>query len=706
MRLTLAKKIGGSFAILLLFTGIISYMAARAMSEGSTVSESMASDVIPKLTIFNSMQGNLLLAAMQIRVFFETADPQSYAQGQKYLEASQQKFKELQELNTKFPTPEGTLFIQKYATLLDKYAESIASGFAVQEQAEKAIQGMLEGAANAQQMFGKLIATMGETQRGFLADGNVSAAVQYSHNLVQASVFLRLLESIQSELLLANRRHDTKAFAAQLDALTAIRREAQNIRANLLREECREMFDETQKALDGFTKQANEMIRLQLKRVELGQVRIQRYQEAYRELDKSAIRLSSRAIDTVTRTNTILSSSLRMLIIACVVLLVIGAAFSSIITRMITRPVTRTQTFARAVAQGNLDQELDIFRKDEIGMLADDLRTMVSTLKQYIVDANRKTEEADKATARAHEATQQAQEAAQFAENARREGMISAATDLERHVEIISSAAVELEAQIGHSADNAVNAARSLQEVASAMTEMTASIQEVARNAARASEMSAKTRENADDGKEKVRLSLESAQALRNLSLTLKHNMGDLQEKTDAISQIMGVISDIADQTNLLALNAAIEAARAGEAGRGFAVVADEVRKLAEKTMISTADVGKATTAIAKSMHESMDAVDSAVAQVEKSTELAAQAEEALEKIVTEAEFSANEIRSIATACEEQSATSEAIDQSIQNVNSMATGSTDAMSQCSQAVSELAKQSQELDSLVRTMKAG
>ncbi len=706
MRLTLARKIGGSFAILLLFTGIISYMAARAMSEGSTVSESMANDVIPKLTIFNSMQGNLLLAAMQVRVFFETADPQSYAQGQKYLETSQQKFKELQELNTKFPTPEGTLFTQKYATLLNKYAESIASGHDVQEQAEKAIQGMLEGAANAQQMFGKLIATMGETQRGFLADGNVNAAVQYSHNLVQASAFLQQLESIQSELLLANRRHDTKAFAAQLDALTAIRRDAQDIRANLLRKECREMFDETQKALDGFTKQANEMIRLQLKRVELGLIRIQSYQEAYRELEKSSIRQSSRAIDTVTRTNTILSSSLRLLIIACVVLLVIGAAFSSIITRMITRPVTRTQTFARAVAQGNLDQELDIFRKDEIGMLADDLRTMVTTLKQYIVDANHKTEEADKATARAQEATQQAQEAAQFAENARREGMISAATDLERRVEIISSAAVELEAQISHSADNAVNAARSLQEVASAMTEMTASIQEVARNAARASEMSAKTRENADDGKEKVRLSLESAQALRNLSLTLKNNMGDLQEKTDAISQIMGVISDIADQTNLLALNAAIEAARAGEAGRGFAVVADEVRKLAEKTMISTADVGKATTAIAKSMHESMDAVDSAVAQVEKSTELAAQAEEALEKIVTEAKFSANEIRSIATACEEQSATSEAIDQSIQNVNAMVTGSTDAMGQCSQAVSELAKQSQELDSLVHTMKAG
>ena len=706
MRLTLAKKIGGSFALLLVFTGIISYMAAKAMSEGSAVSESMANDAIPKLTIFNSMQGNLLLAAMQIRVFFETADMQSYTLGQKYLKVSQEKFKELEALNEKYPTPEGTQFIQKYDELINRYVESIASGFAVQEQAKKATQNMLDRAAYARQMFGKLIATMGETQRGFLADGNQNAVIQYSRNLVQTSAFLQQLESIQRELLIADRRHDTKAFSAQLEALAAIRRDAQDIRANLLRQECRDMFDETHTALDNFTQQANEMIRLQLKRMELGQVRIKSYSEAYQELDKSAIRLSGRAIDTVARTNTILSSSQRMLIIACIVLLVIGAAFSSIITRMITRPVSKTQIFARAVAQGNLDQQLDISRKDEIGMLADDLRSMVATLKQNIVEANHKTEEADKATARAQEATQQAQEAARFAENARREGMVAAATDLERRVEIISSAAVELEAQIGNSADNASHASRSLQDVASAMTQMTASIQEVARNAARASEMSSKTRENADDGKEKVRHSLESAQALRKLSLTLKGNMGDLQEKTDAISQIMGVISDIADQTNLLALNAAIEAARAGEAGRGFAVVADEVRKLAEKTMVSTADVGKATTAIAKSMQESMEAVDSAVAQVEKSTELAAQAEEALENIVTEAEYSANEIRSIATACEQQSATSEAIDRSIQDVNSMTAGSTEAMSQCSQAVSELAKQSQELDSLVRTMKAG
>ena len=233
MRLTLAKKIGGSFALLLVFTGIISYMAAKAMSEGSAVSESMANDAIPKLTIFNSMQGNLLLAAMQIRVFFETADMQSYTLGQKYLKISQEKFKELEALNEKYPTPEGTQFIQKYDELINRYVESIASGFAVQEQAEKATQNMLDRAAYARQMFGKLIATMGETQRGFLADGNQNAVIQYSRNLVQASAFLQQLESIQRELLIADRRHDTKAFSAQLEALAAIRRDAAGLDARL-----------------------------------------------------------------------------------------------------------------------------------------------------------------------------------------------------------------------------------------------------------------------------------------------------------------------------------------------------------------------------------------------------------------------------------------------------------------------------------------
>ena len=168
----------------------------------------------------------------------------------------------------------------------------------------------------------------------------------------------------------------------------------------------------------------------------------------------------------------------------------------------------------------------------------------------------------------------------------------------------------------------------------------------------------------------------------------------------------MNVISDIADQTNLLALNAAIEAARAGEAGRGFAVVADEVRKLAEKTMASTNDVGNAISAIQGSAGQSVAAMDKALAEVEKAAELAKQSGEALQGIVTKVEESADQVSAIATASEQQSATSDEINQSIVSVNEMSSQTAQAMGEASRAVSELARQAERMSELISEMKRG
>ena len=236
------------------------------------------------------------------------------------------------------------------------------------------------------------------------------------------------------------------------------------------------------------------------------------------------------------------------------------------------------------------------------------------------------------------------------------------------------------------------------------MNEMNATVQEVAKNAGSASAASAETKQKAEAGAEVVAKAVHSIEQVHQMSLELKGDMVQLNEHAQDITRIMNVISDIADQTNLLALNAAIEAARAGEAGRGFAVVADEVRKLAEKTMASTNDVGNAIKSIQESTAKSMTGVDNAVERIGEANELASRSGAALEEIVATVEATGDQVNAIATASEEQSAASEEINQSIVQVNDMSRQTAEAMGEAAKAVSELAAQAQTLTELIRELK--
>ena len=385
-----------------------------------------------------------------------------------------------------------------------------------------------------------------------------------------------------------------------------------------------------------------------------------------------------------------------------IAVLIAGLLFAA---ASLSSPLRRVAAYAAAVAGGDYEAALDKRGfKGELVVLGQALSTMVANLIAKMKEAESHKQAAERETAIAREATCQAEEARKQSEQARREGMLQAAAQLEDIVSGISGASADLSERVRQAENGAAQQAARAAETATAMEEMNSTVLEVAHNAASASEASTGTRTKAADGAAVVHRAVDSIQTVQKKSLELKGDMSALTRHAESINQIMNVISDIADQTNLLALNAAIEAARAGDAGRSFAVVADEVRNLAEKTMTSTTDVGNAIKAIQNTAATSRTQVDSAVAAIEEATLYVNQSGEALTEIVGMVDNTADQVHAIATASEQQSATSEEINRSISHVNAIAGETAQAMREAADAVSDLSGQAQALTALIEQMK--
>jgi len=377
-----------------------------------------------------------------------------------------------------------------------------------------------------------------------------------------------------------------------------------------------------------------------------------------------------------------------------------------VIIRGVMRQLGEDPGYLYEVASKIAGGDLDVRFKDSKvqGGVYEVLRGMVGTLKQKIGEAEEKSAQAAREAEQARVATAEAQEAKALAERAKAEGMLQAAGHLEGVVEIVSSASEELSAQVEQSSHGAEEQAQRIGETATAMEEMNATVMEVARNASQAAETTEKARDRAESGAKVVSRVVEGIGQVQNQALGMKEDMSHLGKQAEGIGQIMNVISDIADQTNLLALNAAIEAARAGEAGRGFAVVADEVRKLAEKTMTATKEVGDAIHGIQQGTQKNIGNVETTVKTINEATTLAGESGEALAEIVHLVDLATDQVRSIATASEQQSAASEEINRSIEDVSRISSETSDAMRQSAMAVSELANQSAVLRNLIMEMK--
>lgn len=328
-----------------------------------------------------------------------------------------------------------------------------------------------------------------------------------------------------------------------------------------------------------------------------------------------------------------------------------------VITRSITRPLATAVAATERVAGGDLSHQIEIFGRDEPARLLLALQQMQGNLRAAI---------------------------SHIADSAMQ----------------LASATEELHAVSEDASRNLQQQNSEIQQAASAVTEMSAAVDEVARNASSTAEASNLSSSLAHQGRDQVRQTVTAIQTMTAEFNKTSARIEGLAEESKDIGKVLEVIRAIAEQTNLLALNAAIEAARAGEAGRGFAVVADEVRALAHRTQVSTREIEQMIARVQTGTQAAVSAMRDSSGHADQSLTLAEAAGQALEKIYERVGQINERNLLIASASEEQAAVAREVDRNIVNISDLSQQSAAGANQTSASAQELARLATDLNSLV------
>ncbi len=344
-----------------------------------------------------------------------------------------------------------------------------------------------------------------------------------------------------------------------------------------------------------------------------------------------------------------------------ITLLVIATAltllFAWLLTNSITQPIANALSAAEHIAEGNLTRPITVDGQDEAGRLLLAMSKMQDKLRDTL------------------------------------QRISGSATQL-------ASAAEELNSVTDESARGLTRQNNEIEQAATAVNEMTSAVEEVARNAVSTSEASRNATRSAGDGRDLVQ---ETVSAIERMSADVQSTanlIGDLANESRDIGKVLDVIRGLADQTNLLALNAAIEAARAGEAGRGFAVVADEVRALAHRTQQSTSEIERMIGSIQSGTEHAVDSMRNSTERAESTLNIARGAGMSLDTI-NSAIVEINERNLvIASAAEEQAQVAREVDRNLVNIRDLSVQSATGANQTSAASNELSRLAVDLNTLV------
>ena len=373
--------------------------------------------------------------------------------------------------------------------------------------------------------------------------------------------------------------------------------------------------------------------------------------EILREMNAAVMMMEAEAIRDVSRQQTLAL----VMTVGILLLVTFGRMFGMTV---LMRQIERLRTHLQAVGDGDFSQTLSIHDKDnEIGHMFMSFNEMISHMSGIIDGVSQSTHS-------------------------------------------VSTTVDEVGVELDETVRNIKQQSSEIEQVATAMNEMASTVQEVAHNTSRTADAANKAREEAQGGQQVVGTAVRSINNLASQIEQAAEVMGQLEQDSREVGSVLEVINGIAEQTNLLALNAAIEAARAGEQGRGFAVVADEVRTLAQRTQKSTEDIRNIIDRLLNQSGKAASMMETSREQTKQTVSQTSQAGDALERIVKSVGTISDMSNQIATAAEEQSHVAAEMDRNITNIASASEFTTQTASKTKEAAEQIHQQMDTLRHLV------